>query len=199
MRGWRVSWPRWPNAISSARTATAFERLIAGWQLSRRGSSSVGGAAAFQAACRGFEPRLQLHSLATHRACCLTDNQGAAGPRRGRGESHLRRHTWRRWQPLTAEAPVRVLALRFRRHLLSWRQHASPGRTSQPVSDEPAGSGLARPHPAPPGQVRTSHRKSWHLRVVPAGTVAAHDLRDGVVHDPRVEPCPGSGSDPVAP
>ena len=57
-------WTRSRSAISCARTAIGsrtFERRTAAI---RCGSSSVGGAPAFQAACRGFEPRLPLQSHA---------------------------------------------------------------------------------------------------------------------------------------
>ena len=57
---WRASWPRSPSAISSARTATVLGRFGVARRCAPSGSSSVGGAPAFQAGCRGFEPRLPL-------------------------------------------------------------------------------------------------------------------------------------------
>src|SRR5262245_53470750 len=76
-------WPRSPSAISSARTAIGFARSFDG-RWNGRGSSSVGGAAAFQAACRGFESRLPLQSLLPHAALCDRVRPMSALPLAGR-------------------------------------------------------------------------------------------------------------------
>src|SRR3954454_24982166 len=78
------------------------------------GSSSVGRAAAFQAACRGFEPRLPLHLLAVRVRRRLLDSHLSAHPRlSSTGRDRRRQPAERRYPSRVALIATNALTKRY--------------------------------------------------------------------------------------